>query len=447
MEGSEILSSVKTVHKNLENAIERIVSNKEKYVKNPRTDFTRNRKLNMKTVIRQILSMEGGSLNKELHFFASSNGIESTPSAFVQQRSKISSEAFKDIFNLFNTCCTDLKKYKGYRLFAVDGSDIDRSRDPNSESFTTTSNNPDGFNKIHLNALYDLCNKIYLDVLIQPTPKEDEHKALREMLSRNVFVGKNIIMADRGYESYNTIAHLLTTQNVDFLCRVKHGKGAMFEISKLPVEELDKDINIDITTTQTNEDKLAGRRFIQTGSKKGKKNSPKTHIGKWDFSSPYMLKFRVVRFLLETGEYETIITSLSREEFSITDIQELYHLRWGIETSFRELKYAIGLINLHCKKEDLILQEIYASLIMYNYCSRIAGNAEIYKRNNTVYAYKVNFTMAIHLCRKFFRESGINFKKLIKDIGKYSEPIRPGRKDKRNIRAKGFVGFTYRVAA
>ena len=33
-------------------------------------------------------------------------------------------------------------------------------------------------------------------------------------------------------------------------------------------------------------------------------------------------------------------------------------MRWGIETSFRSLKYSVGLIHLHAKKPDLVLQEI-----------------------------------------------------------------------------------------
>ncbi|MFR7830752.1 MAG: transposase [Blautia wexlerae] len=32
--------------------------------------------------------------------------------------------------------------------------------------------------------------------------------------------------------------------------------------------------------------------------------------------------------------------------------QELYHLRWGIETSFRKLKYSLGLSQLHSKRRD-----------------------------------------------------------------------------------------------
>ncbi|WP_369524777.1 transposase, partial [Thomasclavelia cocleata] len=32
----------------------------------------------------------------------------------------------------------------------------------------------------------------------------------------------------------------------------------------------------------------------------------------------------------------------------------LYNKRWGIETSFREVKYALGLNALHSKKRKLI---------------------------------------------------------------------------------------------
>ena len=54
---------------------------------------------------------------------------------------------------------------------------------------------------------------------------------------------------------------------------------------------------------------------------------------------------------------------------------------------------------------------------------------------------------SISLCKSFFRKRKTNFEKLIATISKHTVPIRPGRKDERNIKWKGFVGFTYRVAA
>lgn len=441
------MNGVKQTDRSLNQAIEYVIANKERYVKNPQADFTRQRKMSMKEVMTQLLTMTGGSLKKELYTFTKTKKITFTPSAFVQQRSKIASEAFKDVFYHFNASCKGNKTYNGYRMIAVDGSDINCPRNPYSNNFLATSHNPEGYNQIHLNALYDICNKVYVDIQLHPRKQLDERQALIDMLKQNRFNEKTLILTDRGYESYNMFAHFMNSKNVDFLCRVKHGAGAMFKTSKLPMRELDTDMTIEVTTSQTNEDKQQGRRFIQTGSKKGKTNSPKTVISKWDFSSPYTLKFRVVRFLLDSGEYETLATSLSREEFSLEQLKELYHMRWDIETSFRDLKYAIGLTHLHSKKDELIVQEIYAAVIMYNYCSRISGSVAIHKQQKCKYAYKVNFTMAVHICKRFCACSNKDFNGLIYDISQYTEPIRPGRKDKRNLRSKRFAGFIYRVAA
>ena len=48
-------------------------------------------------------------------------------------------------------------------------------------------------------------------------------------------------------------------------------------------------------------------------------------------------------------------------------------MRWGIETSFRDIKYAAGMVFFHSRKNELILQEIYAKLILYNFSEAIIG--------------------------------------------------------------------------
>lgn len=81
----------------LRHAIVNIVDNRIAYVKNE-SDFTRNRKLTMDKVIEILLSMKGGTLQKELYKFSKLNNMDIfSSSAFVQQRSKILPQAFKDI--------------------------------------------------------------------------------------------------------------------------------------------------------------------------------------------------------------------------------------------------------------------------------------------------------------------------------------------------------------
>jgi len=156
------------------------------------------------------------------------------------------------------------------------------------------------------------------------------------------------------------------------------------------------------------------------------------------------MSFRLVRFKITDNSYETIITNLNQTDFTPEEIKELYHKRWGIETSFRELKYAVGLTNFHAKKVEYIVQEIYARLIIYNFSEMITSHVIIRYRDRQ-YSYQVNFTVAIHICKRFFRNNVLtpDVEALIQ---KNILPIRPGSKEKRRIRFKTAVSFIYRVA-
>ena len=434
--------------KQLKLAVENIVANKDKYVKNPGVDFTRERKLTLNTMLYLLLSMGDNSLKKELFNFSEIMKIDVTSSAFIQQRKKIKPEALQSIFYQFNTTIRRQKTFHGYRIMAADGSAISMARNPNSETYIHPSNHPNGYNQYQLNALYDLLTHTYVDVELQPAPQMDERAALINILRRNTFEKKTIIIVDRGYEGYNMFANFIETNGVEFVCRVKDGgSGALAEIDKLPMQELDKEIPLEISTSQTNDDKIHNRRYIPTGSKRGKQLSPKTKVRRWDFQSPYTLNIRIVRFMLDTGNYETIITSLPKEKFSVSDIKELYHMRWGIETSFRELKYFTGLINLHGKCDEFVKQEIYAALTIYNFCEYITASVLIKNAETKTHIYQVNYSMAFFLCRNYYRRQETDSEKLINDIGRHIEPVRLGRRDKRNIRKKSFTGFVYRIAA
>lgn len=158
------------------------------------------------------------------------------------------------------------------------------------------------------------------------------------------------------------------------------------------------------------------------------------------------MKLRIVRILLDSGEYETLATSLP-PSFTMDEIRELYRQRWAIETSFMFIKYHIGLSHLHTKTDEFSYQEIYASMIMMNFCSRIVNEVIIRQKEENVYQYQVNMKMAVYLCKRFLRTPGADGEQLMQDIARYTEPVRPGRRDARKITPKSFVSFIYRVAA
>ena len=158
----------------------------------------------------------------------------------------------------------------------------------------------------------------------------------------------------------------------------------------------------------------------------------------------FPLHFRVVRFRLSDDHFEAIITNLDPDSFPVDELKKLYAMRWGIETSFRKLKYTLGLLSFHAKKVEYIRQEIFARLIMYNFCELITSHITI-RQSSRKLDYQVNFSAAVHVCRQFFR-GNVSPPILEALISRYISPIRPDRSFPRTPPARGVVSFAYRIA-
>ena len=92
------------------------------------------------------------------------------------------------------------------------------------------------------------------------------------------------------------------------------------------------------------------------------------------------MSLRVLRFPIGNGTYENIITNFPENEFHAEEIKEIYHLRWGIETSFCTLKHTIAAVNFHAKSRQMITHEIWARLILFNFCSYITEQVTFKKQ-------------------------------------------------------------------
>ncbi len=412
------------------------------YVNNPDKDFTRNRKLTFKEMINILLSIGGNSLNIELMKYFSYDHEAATCSAFVQQRKKILPEAFEHLFNKFTSLALNPKSFSGYRMLAVDGSDLCIAHNPDDKkNYFRATPNAKGYNLLHLNAMYDLCSRTYVDAIIQAGREENESRSLTDMVDRSDITEKTIIIADRGYESYNVLEHI-RRKNWNFVIRAKdiNSNGI---VSRMPIpysEIFDIEYNTLLTRRQTNHVKEHPEKYKFMPSGQTFDYLPV------DDKGTYPIGFRVVRFPISEDSYEVIITNLSKEDFPLEKIKEIYHMRWGIETAFRELKYAIGLTSFHSKKVTYIIQEIFARLTMYNFCEIITTHVVIQQKHRK-YSYQVNFTIAISICVHYFRcnnvESPPNIEALIK---RNILPVRNGRKDPRKVKTKSAVSFIYRVA-
>ncbi|WP_339310879.1 IS4 family transposase [Paenibacillus sp. FSL M7-0896] len=415
------------------------------FVKNPEKDFTRKKKLPFETVMQLLISMGGNSLYKEI---LESQGYDintATTSAFVQQRNKILPSAVEFLFHKFTESYSEIKDYRGYRLLAIDGSDLHIATDPtDTDSYFQSQPNTKGYNLLYLNAAYDLCNRMYVDAIVQPRRLCNEGRALATMVDRSPIQGKTLAIGDRGYESYNNFAHL-ERKGWNYVIRVKDlDSSGILSSLRLPAGgEFDQDIHLTLTKKQTKKIKAHPEiyKFVPASST-------------FDFLDLqenlfYPISFRVVRFSLPSGAYETVITNLSAVDFPPDEIQSIYSMRWGIETSFRALKYTVGLTNFHAKKQESITQEIFARMILYNFAEMITSHVVISQKDKR-HLYQVNFTVAVHVCRHFLRSRDDrpppDVEALIRKNILPIRPIRPGQKNTRKIRYKSVVSFVYRVA-
>ena len=119
---------------------------------------------------------------------------------------------------------------------------------------------------------------------------------------------------------------------------------------------------------------------------------------------------------------------------------------WRFQPSFNKLKYAIGLTSFHARKVDYIKQEIFARLLLYNYCELITTHV-ILATDKPDKTKQVNFTIAIYICREYLRQKRqLSPPDVIKLIEKNILPVRPNRKDPRKVKPQASVSFLYRVA-
>lgn len=390
-------------------SVEQVCSDISAYSAHPGIDFQRNRKIPAQKLISFLVSQGSSSTRVELlDFWGWENSSLPTSSALNQQRGKLKPDALEAVFKKFNSSVTPLlpSALRGdkYRFLAADGSTFTYFSKPSYSSadyYCSPGNSAKGVYSMHLNAFYDLATHTYTDALIQPVRRKNEFGAFCDMVDRHeVPEGKkNVYIGDRGYCSYNNMAHVLE-QNQFFMFRAKdiRSKGLVGNFD-FPGEE-SFDIDVRVTLVRSHSKKLpvspgSYRRFVDQASS-------------FDFITygsrdTYELTFRIIRFPIGESSHECIVTNLPRDEFPPERIRELYHSRWTIETSFRKLKYTIGLSNFHSYKPQYIEQEIWAKLIAYNITETMINCTLQEVRHDTKHEYKVNFTVAAHICRVFLR--------------------------------------------
>lgn len=118
-------------------------------------------------------------------------------------------------------------------------------------------------------------------------------------------------------------------------------------------------------------------------------------------------------------------------------------MRWGIETSYRYLKYNVALNYFHSCLREFIIEEYYARLILYNYTMLIISCMKV-SQTGRKYMQKVSVSDAVVTCGDFLIQR-IKNAEIRELLLKYLTDIRPDRKYPGKVHSKRFESLTNRT--
>ena len=335
---------INQVSDSLKNHISELANNPCLFLRNPNVDFSRKRKIDFKTFIGIMMNSGGATMSKELLDFFDFDKNTPSVSAFTQQRSKVLPEAFEYLFKSFtDDNLPTTNNYHGYRLIACDGSNLTiAANQKDSETFWERNQHGSIVNKLHLNAFYDVLNRIYTDVLVQTAADYNEFRACATMIDRSKL--ENVILvADRGYENYNIFAHAIE-KGWKFAIRVKdkNSNGIASGLNLPPNDEFDIDITQIFSRKNTKTTKNAGYKWMPVNQVFDylPRKSDKT----------YELSFRIIRFPIGSNSYEIIITNLDRNIFDVKKNKGNLSFEMGNRNFIQRIKICHRINKFPCTK-------------------------------------------------------------------------------------------------
>jgi hypothetical protein len=371
------------------------------------TYFTRigRSKMSFKNIILFMINFVKKTLQLELDDFSKIASVPNiTKQAFSQARQKVSPKAFIHMLNQVNRWYykeTPFEKYREYRLIAIDGTvlEINDTEELRNE-FGYIENQNKKVARARASALYDVENDMIICSKLthyRCGEREIAENLIDEMINLGSY--NDLILFDRGYPSKDFIT-FIESRRLKYLMRVSSGF-------------------LKVVINAPNQDQIIEAK----------------HKDK-------VLEMRVIKFELESGIIETLVTNLFDETISVEDFKELYFKRWGIEVKYNEIKNKLQVENFTGKTVIAIEQDFYATMYLTNMVALAKKDAneviqENSKNKNLKFEYKVNTNVLIGklkdtlitmlIIKNPWKRSKI-LKSIQSEIEKNIIPIRPGRK-------------------
>jgi len=322
-----------------------------------------------------------------------------TPSrtAFNLAREKISYLLFKDLFDKSCELAVDengSKLYKGYRIFAIDGTSFVVGDLEKLKGYFGESTSVAGRAMCRISGVVDVINNCIADAAVSPFNVGERALAIKQ-IEKLRSVSNALYLFDRGYWSPELTSSIIK-KGQKFLMRLASNAGK---------------------TTVTDEN-----------------------------GNPYDL--RRYSFTLPSGNEEILLTNIPENEMSDIELAALYAKRWGVETKYLELKDRLQLDKFSGETVNIVLQDIYSTMYISNLVAFICQDADeiiAEKAEGKDYKYeqKANRTHCIAAIRKRFiklllsndtERQKAEFQRLVDDISTSKTYIGKSKPKPRNMR-------------
>lgn len=349
-------------------------------------DFSRTSgKLNFYVYALLGISLLKNSLSIELYNLLTNNKLTCiTKSAYSQGRYKIQSKFYQAWNNLFINLVYDpfkqqstgltnslsLKQWRGYFLEAIDGTSLVLPQTKELGDYFGKHKNGAGKNKIVETVMAkcllraDLLNNYLLQSEVFKTTESELSICKTWLWQLN---SNSISIFDRGFGSAAMFAYLVRN-NKPFVCRLKTSFNKVV-MDFMAGNLTDTEVYFTIGKSETfvnqaliteKDIDLATKVISDTCIKKGEK-----------------ALVRLVKVILPSGEIEVLATNLmDKVVITVADLADLYRQRWGVETVIDSLKNQLLMMVFSGLKPEAILQEIYASMFVYNFRNLLINQAQ-----------------------------------------------------------------------
>lgn len=358
------------------------------------------KKLTAENTAGIIMNNNGNNINSQVRHYIKRISEDwfnkVSGSAFCQRRQQLRPELFKDENNkLIHNIYKELKhlhKYNGKTLLAADTSIITLSNHTLTKEKYGVKSKIDAKNTIpraRISCITDTLTNMIVSADINIKASSEPKMATNQInkLENILDLPNCIFMGDRGYDSIEMMINIIELQSY-FIIRLK---DSTFSKERKNIINDDEYIWINMNK----------QRLINVDNAEIKEK----------YLKEGRIKLRIVRIPLNTDQEnkeEYLITNLPEKIAPYEDFEELYHLRWSVETEFDRLKNIHEIENFSARKEIGIKQDFYAKILTYNMTMALKQDGERFMSRkiskNKTRRYQINISTALSLFKDILIE-------------------------------------------